>query len=143
MGGGVCAPLFATRPDADVVGHVDGACRTAVHGRKAARALAEWARRFELAEAEFQILWRLRWAGDDGLDQTSLAKLLTFSAAQISNSVERLRSRNLIVARNASSDRRRHQWHLAAAGRDRLDCMLAAAGLLHYEQEESCGEAAA
>jgi DNA-binding MarR family transcriptional regulator len=102
------------------IAHVDGTCSVAIRGRRAARVVAEWAKRFGLTEAELQLLWRLRTAPDAGLDQTTLADALAFSPAQISASVERLRSRGLICA-TTSSDRRRRYWQLSAAGRELLE----------------------
>jgi DNA-binding MarR family transcriptional regulator len=86
-----------------------------------------------LSEAEFQLLWRLRTAADDGIDQTALAKSLAFSAAQISASVERLRARGWIVSQSANGDRRRHQWQLSAAGLALVLQMIAAAPLLDHD----------
>jgi DNA-binding MarR family transcriptional regulator len=120
----------------DAVGHVDRTCRTAVRGRRAARALAEWAKRFGLTEAELQLLWRLRSAPQGGFDQTALAAALAFSPAQISASVERLRSQAWICASGAVGDRRRHNWQLSTTGRELLDTMLNAATLLRYEPND-------
>jgi DNA-binding MarR family transcriptional regulator len=111
---------------------VDAACRTAVCGRRAVRALSEWARRFGLGEAEFQILWQLRSAKRDGLDQTALASALACSPAQISAIVERLRVHGEICEIAGSTDRRRHRWQLSPSGQELVDRMLAAAALLRY-----------
>jgi DNA-binding MarR family transcriptional regulator len=105
-------------------------CRTAVDGRRAARVLAEWAQRFALSEPEFQILWCLRSHRGDGLDQTGLAKMLACSAAQISATVEHLRSKEWISQRQKQDDRRRHVWILAEGGAKLLDEMLLAVGYL-------------
>jgi DNA-binding MarR family transcriptional regulator len=121
----------------DRVGHVDRTCRTAIGGRRAARALAEWARRFGLTEAELQLLWRLRSAPQEGLDQTALAAALAFSPAQISASVERLRAQAWICARGAVGDRRRHHWQLSTRGRELIDKMLSAAALLRYQPSDA------
>jgi DNA-binding MarR family transcriptional regulator len=106
-------------------------CRTAVDGRRAIRALAEWAQQFELAEPEFQVLWCLRWGPADGLDQTTLAKRLACSPAQVSATVERLRSRGWISQHQLPDDRRRNLWQLSAGGNDLLEKMVTAAGYLH------------
>jgi DNA-binding MarR family transcriptional regulator len=112
------------------IAHVDSTCSTAIDGRRAARVVAQWAKRFGLTEGEFQLLWRLRTAAGADLDQTTLAGALAFSPAQISASVERLRVQGHISATD-SSDRRRHHWQLTATGRELLDQMLVAAMLRH------------
>jgi DNA-binding MarR family transcriptional regulator len=89
--------------------------------------LSEWARRFALSEAEFHLLWRLRDASHDGLDQTTIAEELAFSAAQVSATVERLRARELIFQQPAPGDRRRHLWRLSAGGGELIAQMLNAA----------------
>jgi DNA-binding MarR family transcriptional regulator len=116
-----------------VVRIIEQTCRTVIDGRRAARALTAWARRFELTEAEFQLLWSLRAATGDGLDQTTLAKKLLISPAQISTTVERAHARQWILRQTVPGDRRRHLWRLTPAGQQLLDEMLAAAGLLRYE----------
>jgi len=138
---GDCDPArgIALRAHDDAVGHVDHTCLTAVCGRRAARALAEWAKRFGLTEAELQLLWRLRSAPQDGLDQTALATALAFSPAQISASVERLRAQAWICARGATGDRRRHHWQLSITGRELLDTMVSAAALLRYQPSDEAG----
>jgi DNA-binding MarR family transcriptional regulator len=120
------------RPASGDASQVERTCRSAIVGRRAARAIADWARQFELSEAEFQLLWRLRTAAGDGIDQTALAKSLAFSAAQISASVERLRARGWIVSQSAHGDRRRHQWQLSAAGLALVLQLTAAASLLDH-----------
>jgi DNA-binding MarR family transcriptional regulator len=115
--------------EGDTVEHVDRTCLMAVHGRRAARVVAEWAKRFGLSEPEFQLLWRLRSAPVDGCNQTALAASLAFSPAQISASVERLRALGYLCLSQSSTDRRRRQWQLSSAGRERLDQVLLAAAL--------------
>jgi DNA-binding MarR family transcriptional regulator len=112
---------------------VDRPCRTAIDGRRAVRALADWSKRFGLSEAEFQVLWRLRSAPADGLDQTSLSQTLAFSAAQISATVERLRARGWICEGSTLGDRRRHHWLLAGSGRELLEQLLGSVDELQYE----------
>jgi DNA-binding MarR family transcriptional regulator len=113
-------------------------CQTAADGRRATRALAEWAQRFELTEPEFQVLWSLRCGPVDGVDQTTLAKKLACSPAQVSATVERLRLRGWISQHQLPGDRRRHVWQLSAAGRQLLDQMFAAAGYLpRWESHEN------
>jgi DNA-binding MarR family transcriptional regulator len=105
-------------------------CRTAVEGRRAARALAEWARRFTLSEPEFQVLWCLRGEAVEGLDQKALATRLACSPAQVSSTVEQLRARDWIAQRHRPNDRRRHVWQLSAEGTALLAEMLVAVGYL-------------
>jgi DNA-binding MarR family transcriptional regulator len=121
------------RAASDDASRLERTCRSAIAGRRAARAIAEWARQFELSEAEAQLLWRLRTAPDSGIDQTALAKSLAFSAAQISASVERLRTRGWVTSRSAIGDRRRHHWQLSDAGVSLLSKMEAAAARLDYD----------
>ncbi len=121
-----------------VIENVARLCRSAVNGRRAARELAEWTRRFELSEAEFQVLWQLRSAADVGRDQTTLAGELGFSPAQVSSTVERLRSRLLILKQSVAGDRRRHLWQLSAGGRKLIDQMLYAAAQLRCGEIPEC-----
>lgn len=112
--------------EAATIARVDGACSTAIRGRRAARVVAEWAKRLELTEAEFQLLWRLRTAPGAGLDQTALAGELAFSPAQISASVERLRIQELVCATGSATDRRRRHWRLSGLGHALVGQMLVA-----------------
>lgn len=116
---------------------VERACAAAANGRRAARALSEWARRFGLTEAEFQLLWRLRLAPADGLNQTTLAGVLAFSPAQVSAVVEHLRQRALIGERGATGDRRRHHWQLTADGLALLRQMIESATSLRYDADQN------
>jgi DNA-binding MarR family transcriptional regulator len=130
-----------------VIDSVARLCKSAIGGRRAARALAEWAQRFALSEAEFHVLWRLRAAAAEGLDQTTLAGELAFSPAQVSATVERLRARDFIVQQAAPQDRRRHLWRLSVGGAELLGQMVEAAALLHrkpsVENGRGSGEVAA
>lgn len=114
------API-ATRDDA--LSALDQACRRVIDGRRAARVLAAWTRRFELGEAEILTLWWLSSTAG-GVDQTTLAQQLALSPAQISATVERLRARGQIVQDVSRGDRRRHVWQLSAEGRRLLDDAL-------------------
>jgi DNA-binding MarR family transcriptional regulator len=107
-------------------------CRTATDGRRAIRALGEWSERFQLSEPEFQILWCLRSASGHGCDQTTIARQLACSAAQISATVERMRARGWITQQNAPRDRRRRLWQLSTQGQSLLEEMLSAANELRY-----------
>ena len=110
-----------------VVRHIERTRRTVIDGRRAARALTKWARRFALTEPEFQLLWQLRQLHGSGYDQTTLAEQLALSTAQVSASVERLRGQGWIFQQQAAGDRRRHLWHLTPDGESFLADMLAAA----------------
>jgi DNA-binding MarR family transcriptional regulator len=96
------------------------------------RALNEWARQFTLGEPEFQVLWRLNNHSDAGLDQTSLAKALACSAAQVSAVVERLQARGWIQQRPEIHDRRRHLWQLSPAGQSLVVQFLNAGDQLQF-----------
>jgi DNA-binding MarR family transcriptional regulator len=121
---------------------VSTTCLTAADGRRAIRALTEWARPFELAEPEFQVLCCLRWSAD-GLDQTTLARRLACSPAQVSATVERLRLRGSIAQHQMPGDRRRNLWQLTAEGSALLDRMFAAAGYLpRWESTENPAQTA-
>ncbi len=106
-------------------------CRTAADGRRAIRALGEWSQLFELSEPEFQILWCLKSASGE-CDQTTMARKIACSPAQISATVERMRAAGWITQQNAPGDRRRRLWQLSAPGQARLAEMLLAANELRY-----------
>jgi DNA-binding MarR family transcriptional regulator len=105
----------------------------AADGRRAARALGRWCERFQLSEPEFQVLWCLRDKAGGGFDQTTLAKRLAYSTAQVSATVEKLRARGWILQQAADGDRRRNLWHLSAAGSGVIVEMLHAAHELRWE----------
>jgi DNA-binding MarR family transcriptional regulator len=113
---------------------VGRACSTAAEGRRASRALAAWCEQFAVSEPEFQVLWRLRIDSGGGFDQTMLAKLLAYSPAQVSATVERLRAKGWITQETAEGDRRRNLWHLSAAGSDTVASMLRAANDLAWDR---------
>jgi DNA-binding MarR family transcriptional regulator len=123
------APLF----EPDSADEVDHACHVAADGRRAARALAQWCRRFALSEPEFQVLWLLRIDASGGFDQTTLARRLAYSPAQVSSTVERLRVQGWIVQQAIEGDRRRNLWHLTPLGSGVIADMLCAASDLHSE----------
>jgi DNA-binding MarR family transcriptional regulator len=107
-----------------VIDRLERTCRAVVEGRRLARALSAWAKRFELSEPEFQLLWWLRLTPGVGVDQTTLASRLALSPAQVSASVERLRTGGWIVQRLVPEDRRRRLWQLTAEGQLLLAHML-------------------
>ena len=111
------------------------ACGLAADGRRAARALSQWCERFALSEPEFQVLWCLRSGMGAGFDQTMLAKRLVYSPAQVSSTVERLRTRSWIAQQAVTGDRRRNHWHLTEAGARVVREMLSADRELHVESE--------
>jgi DNA-binding MarR family transcriptional regulator len=110
-----------------LVRHIERTCRMAIDGRLAARALAGFAKQFELTEGEFQLLWALRSALDVGLDQTTLAGILVISPAHVSATVERARLKSWVCQQPALSDRRRHLWRLTSAGHDLVEKMIRSA----------------
>jgi DNA-binding MarR family transcriptional regulator len=117
-------------------------CRSAADGRRAIRALGEWSGRFELSEPEFQVLWCLWSACGKGCDQTTIARHMACSPAQVSATVERMRAEGWITQRDAPGDRRRHLWQLSPSGQKLLAEMLSAADQLRYPlvdtDERSC-----
>jgi DNA-binding MarR family transcriptional regulator len=119
-----CAQGWQAKADA---GFVEQACRAVLEGRRGARILARWCKPFGLSEPEFQVLWRLHSAAGSGTDQSTLAKLLVLSPAQVSTTIERLRARGWIVQQAMPHDRRRRLWQLAVDGRALLERMLAGA----------------
>jgi DNA-binding MarR family transcriptional regulator len=134
--------LTAPHYQADKATAVGRTCEIAADGRRAVRALAKWCDSFDLSEPEFQVLWILR-VEKRGFDQTSLARQLAYSPAQVSATVERLRNRGWIAQEPAANDRRRNLWRLTAAGSDVIVQMLSAAIRLHGQSAEPPREAAA
>ncbi len=121
----------APAPQVDaVVRLIEQTCQTAIEGRRAARAIAHWSKGFQLTEPESQILWCVRDAADGSIDQTTVAKRLALSPAQVSASVEKLRSGGWISPREAPGDRRRRLWQLSLKGNELLIRMLLAGGEL-------------
>jgi DNA-binding MarR family transcriptional regulator len=110
---------------ASAVEIAERACCAAVEGRQAARALAEWARRYGLREPDFQVLWSLRSADAERLDQSTLASRLALSPAQISMTVDRLGAKGWITCAIEPDDRRRKLRQLTADGQSLLAKMLA------------------
>jgi DNA-binding MarR family transcriptional regulator len=100
----------------------------AADGRNAVRALAPWSGLLELSEAELQILWALRVASTQAVDQTTVATQLVLSPALVSACIEKLRLRGLIAHQQVGGDRRRHLWQLSADGRQALQRVVQAAG---------------
>jgi DNA-binding MarR family transcriptional regulator len=103
-------------------------CQTAIVGRRAVRQLSQWSERFELSESELQILSCLSRSAALGVDQTTLAAGLAFSAPQVSACVEKLRARGLILHHEARGDRRRRLWQLSEDGFALLQQIMKAAG---------------
>jgi DNA-binding MarR family transcriptional regulator len=118
----------ARSQDDDQGGDVDRLCQMAVDGRRAVRALAHWSALLQFSDAELQILWGLRLARVQGVDQTTLATRLALSPALVSSCVEKLRRRGLIACQQAGGDRRRHLWQLSAGGWEALQLVLQLAG---------------
>lgn len=117
--------------------HVGDLCDAAIDGRRATRALSQWCERIDLGEPEFQVLWCLREGILCGLDQTTLVRRLAISPAQVSATVERLRSRGWILQQPASGDRRRNLWYLSPVGSDMINSLLESAHELRPDL--SCG----
>jgi DNA-binding MarR family transcriptional regulator len=126
----------------DAAGEISHACYVASNGRRAARALGQWCRRFELAEPEFQVLWQLQVEATSGFDQTTMARRLAYSPAQVSATVERLRAQGWIVQQATEGDRRRNRWHLTETGGRLVAEMLSAVTELRSELLKVGGNAA-
>ena len=126
----------------DQVASVDRACAAAVDGRRAVRALAKWCEQFHLSEPEFQVLWLLG-RGASEFDQSTLARQLAYSPAQVSATIDRLRTRSWIEQELAVGDRRRNLWRLTASGNRVILEMLSTACQLCGELAEVPREAAA
>ena len=94
---------------------IERMCQAAVEGRLASRSLTLWAKSFDLGEPELQVLWCLHQESSDGVDQTTIARELAFSPAQVSSTVERLRS--LRLDRAAADRRRQAATPMATFGR--------------------------
>ncbi len=84
------------------------------------------------ASLNFRYLWCLKSASGNGSDQTTIARQLACSPAQISATVERMRAGGWITQQNAPGDRRRRLWELSAQGQSLLAEMLRAADQLRY-----------
>jgi DNA-binding MarR family transcriptional regulator len=117
------------------VARIEVACRQAVAGKLAARALARWVDGFGVSETEFRLLWQLFVAAESPelrpctlFDQAELAVRLAASPAQVSGVVERLRSLTLIERDAQPGDRRRQLWRIAPAGRTLVLAVVAAVG---------------
>lgn len=117
--------------------HVGQVCHTAIDGRRASRALAQWCTRFEIAEPELQVLWCLRAGVHRGFDQTTLVKQLAFSPAQVSATVERLRARGWILQQASSKDRRRNLWYLTQSGTAFIGALVLAADDLQVHVQQA------
>ena len=116
--------------DAASVARIDAACQLAAGGKLAARDIAAWLRGFQVTEPEFRLLWLLAQPGDASpghatFDQAELAELLVVSPAQVSGSVERLRSLGMLDRTTDQRDRRRQLWRLADGGRELLAAVVA------------------
>ncbi len=75
----------------------------------------------ELTETEFFLLWFCRQAGEQGVAQKEMTDAIGVSPAQMSATVDRLRTRGLMEARRTAIDRRRQQLILSPEGRLVLD----------------------
>lgn len=125
------APAF----ERNTGGGVGRACAAAADGRRAARALGQWCERFALTEPEFQVLWCLRDEDRGGFDQTTLARRLAYSTAQVSATVEKLRARSWITQQAVGGDRRRNLWRLSTDGASAVATMLQTAHELGWPTE--------
>jgi len=95
---------------------LDKLFQAAIDGRRAARALSIHLQCYGLGEPDLQVLWTLHDEFSIGIDQTTLASRLAYSAGQVSATVEKLRKRGLISQHEVPGDRRRRLWQLSADG---------------------------
>src|SRR4051812_48866046 len=77
------APATGRIEDA-AVGSLGSLCQAAISGRRAVRAMLPYLRSNGLCEPDLQVLWALRDEATIGVDQTTLARRLAYSAAQVS-----------------------------------------------------------
>jgi len=77
----------------------------------------------------------LRSGDGGGFDQTTLARRLAYSTAQVSATVEKLRARGWISQQASGGDRRRNLWRLSADGASAFATMLQAAHELRWPAE--------
>ncbi len=96
----------------------------ALCGRQLRRALGELATPTGLSDTECLILWACCEAPPEGQGQHELVALLGVSAAQLSNLVEQLSARGLIVGRRPAHDRRRQYWRLTDEGQQLVANLL-------------------
>jgi DNA-binding MarR family transcriptional regulator len=80
-------------------------------------ALLEHARRWEVSDSEFLVLWLCDRAHPAGMAQSEMAAAVGISAARMSGLVEHLRQRGYLISRRSESDRRRQLWQPTAEGR--------------------------
>ncbi len=122
---------------------LDVVCRHITIGRTLAHQLASALREYSISEAEFRVLWQLRVAElnrEPAPQQSSLSTRLRISPAQVSAIVEKLRTQGIITASESSRDRRRRQWQLAPAGRQRFDAIYEVLNELSREWLAQCEE---
>jgi DNA-binding MarR family transcriptional regulator len=90
---------------------------TSTASRHLRRRLAEVAAALELSDTELLVVWLCSGAGRV---QVELASAIGISPAQMSGTVERLRSRGLVAMHRLASDRRRQVCRTSAAGQSLL-----------------------
>lgn len=99
--------------------------------RQLRAALAQAGRSYGLTEAELLILWGIQLQEDKEatlhcsqlrtcFNQAELTGV-GYSAAQISNLVERLRTKGFLIGERSSHDRRRQLWTITAEGQEIAD----------------------
>ena len=82
------------------------------------RQLADLAANFELTDSELLVIWLCRGSG---WVQVELAGTIGVSPAQMSGTVDRLRSRGLVGMHRPTMDRRRQVWRTTGSGLELLN----------------------
>lgn len=77
-------------------------------------------RKFDLTEAQFNVLFALKFA-DTELTQAELGKRLVVTRASITSVLDKLESKSLVVRKKVAGNRRIHHVQLTGAGIELLD----------------------
>lgn len=92
--------------------------------RELRQALSSSAKRADIADAHFWMLWHCHRRQASGLDQSQLARLTDCSTAQVSCIVEQLRQRDLMTCSRDAADRRRQIWRVTPTGQLLIERVL-------------------
>lgn len=107
---------------------LEAAGRLLSAARRWSRLIGAVAKSHGLRDSELIALWAVADLQDadkgSGPSQTELARRLAWSSAQISELIERLRSKGLIAACPGVADRRMRCWTLTPGGRRALSAMI-------------------
>lgn len=81
---------------------------------------AQLFRQFDLTEAQFNVLFALRFAGDD-ITQAELGKRLVVTRASVTSVLDKLESKELVKREKVEGNRRIHHVVLTTGGKELLD----------------------